>query len=615
MSKYPQDLIVTIEDFKKSDWDKITKEVDGSLYYRYCNAYSKAANIAIKAGEISKGKVLWLLADATSMIFAAGSLNEPFRPQWIIDIKRSAIPGDFTTEDLVFFEAILPEISDFVLKARLSDILWLVKKPKNIQHALSAIDVYKLFPLDAHSFLGDVEEAWERGIRLAKTLGEDVFDKVEEMRNTIYAAFQASNFDQKFYPAKLADLLEVSLISKDKFKDIANNLEGFSQKAKQIKDWSCARAYIERAIEWHRRDGNHAECSRFIVEKAELFVTDAQQRKEGLAAGGLLESAIKAYREIPRKERDQFKVDDRLQELHRMMSDAYKLSLDEMTTVRTPEIEITQYVEASRKYVAGRNFLEALLAFANVYSGPKVDDIEKSAKDHMQDSIMDLLCASIIMTSDGRVASKSSGIDLNDSDSSETKSAVWLTMIRNYGFNVSLVVQAHILPALRVINREHRLSERMLDELCRNSHSIPSGRERIWAKGLFHGFENDFTVSTHLLTPQLEHLVRTVMKRNGFKTTTLDDRGIETECGLSKLLEDPNAAKVFDKNVLFEFKALLTDPAGSNLRNETAHGLLEFEQTRSFNAIYLWWLCLRIVINTIKWKKSKSPDEASLNNS
>lgn len=178
-------------------------------------------------------------------------------------------------------------------------------------------------------------------------------------------------------------------------------------------------------------------------------------------------------------------------------------------------------------------------------------------------------------------------------------------MLQYYGRHIGLVVQANILPALQVINAEHRLPERTLLSLCHSSHIIPPGCEVLWAKGLFFGFECDFVVSTHLLIPQLEHLVRMIMKQSELKTTTLDSDSIETENGLSALLDNPDIEKVMDKNLIFEFKALLSDAVGPNLRNEMAHGLLEADRTESVYAIYLWWLCLRLVINSIPCQNHK----------
>lgn len=317
------------------------------------------------------------------------------------------------------------------------------------------------------------------------------------------------------------------------------------------------------------------------------------------------ERAIQILRKIPKKERAAYKVDERIENLHKKMNQANKLALGEMRRIETPRLDISQSVEASRNYVAGRNFPDVLLAFANIYPGANVDQIRESAKKGMQHSILCRLCTSTHITREGRVAAKSPGFSFDNTDSPETQQPIWQEMLQHYQSDIGLVIQAHILPALQVVNAEHRLIEVTLLSLCRSSHVIPPGREVLWAKGLFFGFERDFVVSTHILIPQLEHLVRMIMKQSGLKTTTLDSNGIETENGLSALLDNPDIEKVMDKNLIFEFKALLSDAVGPNLRNEMAHGLLEADRAESVYAIYLWWLCLRLMINSIPWQNHK----------
>ena len=153
------------------------------------------------------------------------------------------------------------------------------------------------------------------------------------------------------------------------------------------------------------------------------------------------------------------------------------------------------------------------------------------------------------------------------------------------------------MPALQIVNLEHRLTEEDLFRFCQESTAIPINREELWAKGLYFGFEHYFLSSTHLLAPQVEHFVRTQMKQSGLKTTTLDSKDIETENGLSALMDHPDINKVFDQNLAFELKALLADSLGSNLRNKVAHCLLEAGEAMSSYGVYFWWLCLRLVIN------------------
>jgi hypothetical protein len=51
--------------------------------------------------------------------------------------------------------------------------------------------------------------------------------------------------------------------------------------------------------------------------------------------------------------------------------------------------------------------------------------------------------------------------------------------------------------------------------------------------------------------------------------------------------------------MVFELKDLmLANPAGANLRNNLAHGLLPYNGARGADSVYLWWIILRFVLGT-----------------
>ena len=158
----------------------------------------------------------------------------------------------------------------------------------------------------------------------------------------------------------------------------------------------------------------------------------------------------------------------------------------------------------------------------------------------------------------------------------------------NFSIDQDLTVRGKILPALDVLHKEHVITRTLLLSLCLQSPFIPHGREELTAKALWFGFEGDFGTAIHLLTPQLEHVIRICLKANGAHTTHLDQSGIETEKGLSSLLDTPEAEELFGEDHLFELKAVLTSTYGSNLRNEVAHGLLNDDSSCSIPTVYAW---------------------------
>ena len=172
------------------------------------------------------------------------------------------------------------------------------------------------------------------------------------------------------------------------------------------------------------------------------------------------------------------------------------------------------------------------------------------------------------------------------------------TMVQDYSFYVDLAVQGYIRPAQELLLQEHRIRETDFIALADQSPIVPIGRELLFGKALFAGYNHDFITALHLLAPQIEDMVRFHLQQVQVKTTNLDRNGIETENSLNTLMELSETQEIFGEDLCFEIKALFCDSFGPNLRNELAHGLLDDKASQSSYAIYAWWLGMKLVFNT-----------------
>ncbi len=66
--RYPGDLVVTAEDFANSGWQEALQGAKRPGYPSMWHVLAAAAQQAIVDGKVAEGKVLWLLADASSMM-------------------------------------------------------------------------------------------------------------------------------------------------------------------------------------------------------------------------------------------------------------------------------------------------------------------------------------------------------------------------------------------------------------------------------------------------------------------------------------------------------------------------------------------------------------------
>lgn len=609
--RYSVDLIVTRQDFAESGWKSSLADEGREGYSSMWQAFSSAARKASEDNRLSHGKALWLLADACSMMLSPKSINEPFKSFMAMTGRPSVIPDDLSESDIAFYAEIVDAIDDAWLKARVADLVWLKQRPRNVQFALVAIDAYRLIPLDAETWVRSGHECWERAISLARMLKAGAGTRLNEIEAAILDAFNTATKDRGFLALWLADLLNANGLGRLHSTAIARKLNTLAVEFEGDGDLHRSREFFDAASRWFDRSGDEAKSAEITVAVAEGWVKEAIARVSSdqpshIVAASFYEKAIQIYRSIPRSQRSIHQGDERIAELHRHMSDAGEKSLDELGAVKPPGVDISELVDNARKSVAGKSVQDALFSFANIYQGARVDQVRTAAEKILQQSIVRRLAGSTHLSRDGRVIAKQPAAGFDNAPASDDP-ALWAQMVHDYQILISIVVHGDIWPAHEVLLQEHRLREDDFIGLASQSPIVPRGRERLFGKALHAGFDRDFTVSMHLLAPQIEHMVRFHLKNAGVKTTNLDIDGIENENGLSTLMGLPETETVFGKDLSFEIKALFCDALGPNLRNELAHGLLDDDSFQSIHAYYAWWMGLRLVFNTF-WNAARKAE-------
>ncbi len=609
MTNYQEDLILTSEDFAGCGWKEVLASSDREDYIFISQAFSKAAKQAISENRQVHSKVLSLLAAACSMKFSPKSFNEPFKPFTVLDGQRSIIPDVFSENDIAFFAEIIDEIDDpcqkaHLLKARLADLVWILQSPRDVEFALAAIDSYRSIPLDTETWVRDGDKCWQRAISLARMLGSGAGERLAEIEASIIKAFKSVKREDGFLGFWLAELLKSNDLGRDHSSKIATRLESLAREFEGEDEFLKARKYFYASADWFKVSKDDEKATAMMVEVAENWVKEADARLSSdqpshMAAVTYYEKAIQTYRAIPRSMRAPHRVDDRIAELRRHLNESGKRALDEMD-VHSASIDISQIVEDARNLVKGKNPVEALKAFVNLVSCVNAKKLRDNTIEQFHNYVADSLFPTTVLGDDGRVIAK---------QPIDEEMAIRSKMIENYCLQVNVAVRC-IWHAQEVLLLEHRLPEADFVNFARQSPIVPIGRERLFGKALFAGYDRDFVTALHILVPQIEHMVRCHLKQAGAQTTTLDEKGIENEIGLRSLVDLPETKKIFGEDLTFEIKALFCDSFGPNLRNELAHGLLDDKKCYSSGAIYAWWLGLKLVLNTF-WNASHNDTEQS----
>lgn len=603
IERYPANLVVGLEDFNSCGWETILTGIEREDYPAKWEAFLSAARQAIEEGRQKQGKVLWLLADACSMMLSPKSINKPFKPIVEMDGKRTALPEDFSDDDIQFFSLIVEGIDDIWLKARLADLVWLNKRSLGIKFALMAIDSYLSIPLDTKTFIRGGRACWERAIGLTRMLGGGAGERMHEIEVNILGVFYATSRENGFFALQLADMLYEYYRSRENGTKVAEKLKSLAQEFEFENDLHSVREYFRASADWFKLAGDEDNRAEMTVCFAESLVKEAaanisSDQPSHMSAVSIYEKAIQVYRTIPHSKRGAHRANERIAELSEYLKESGEKSLDEMVSISTPGIDISQIVESSKNLVSNKSPLEALKAFANLRPIVRVEELCENTIVRLKQNPLHAFVQASFISHDGRVIAKRPGMNTSGDSYDKDENFIYSEMISYHLMLVGIIVQSGILPALDTLLLEHRFAEADFIYLSSQTPIVPMGRERLFGKALFSGYDKDFVTAIHLLVPQIEHMVRYHLKSKGVKTTKLDSNGIENENGLSSLMDIPETKQIFGEDLSFEIKALFCDPFGPNLRNELAHGLMDDEACKSSSAIYAWWLAFKLIFNS-----------------
>jgi Domain of unknown function (DUF4209) len=518
----------------------------------------------------------------------------------------------FGEGDLALLTQISEEADDALLQARLADLAWLLTKPRSVTYALRAVDAYRRVPLEVKSWGWGGRECWARAVALALMLRAAAMDRLEKMETALIARLMRANEGDGYLPMWIADLLHANHLGLSSAAQIVSKLEAIAGALQVNGELPRSRDMFQTSAKWAKRAKDDDGFARLTVHESETWVQEAVLRASSTRPGNsiaatFLENAIKTYRTIPRALRNAYSVDDRIAELHRRMRAAAESSLSEMAVLSSGPIDLTEAAETAQKAVRGKPAAQALLAFVNLPSGILRNKLRMQAQESLTQHPLRALFASTHMSRDGRVVAKLAAV--GPEPSAEYEAALWAEMISSYSLRIAITVQGLIWPALETLNLEHRFREADFVSLAAQSPVVPEGRERLFGKALFLGYDRDYVGALHILVPQIEHMVRTHLRLRGFRTSTLSDNGIETENGLSTLIDIPDVTAIFGEDLAFELRALFCDSLGPNLRNEVAHGLLDDQACHSAPSIYAWWITLKLVYNTFWASRQLSATE------
>lgn len=591
---------LSIDEFLKCGCQEIVEKsvrenrenVYHNVYFAIENGLRSAADCASTTGSTSK--IFLLLADACSMSLVPYKRNSPYEP--VVAPQSSAVG---------FFAEISATIENFALRARVADLAWLFLQDgeKKLQNALLAIDAYMQFSISPNRWGHDSRDSWERAIVLCKSLkgNQQAKKQLQKIEMQLFIALsRATRHDADRDDAELALSISELFLRHEIFCD---DLLDVGKKISQLGDasftgdfWVDAKRFYEQAVEIFKvlkDDDLHAEM---LVKAAECWAREAELQSPDSRKADYYEKAIRHYRNVPKRLREKYDVDEKRAALEKKVKQANKHSVGGMSRIIMPMPIDSGHISEIENSVKGRSVCDALAMLANIFS-VSVGEIRKLSKKIIEENPLYAISPEKHFSADGRKIATHRGVDPAADGDDEKK--IFSTMLKIYRKQICFAVQAYILPALNVVRQEHQLHEQDLCSLIAAYPVLLQSRKKSVAKALVAGYCNDFISALHILAPQLENIIRVCLRQHGIDKTGMSEDGVQNESALSTLMALPETEKVFGANLAFEIRALFCEQLGPNFRNHVAHGLADDRELESAEAVYAWWFFFRLIFRGV----------------
>jgi len=581
--------MITAEDINKYPWEEKIAQADRPGCMSYSTIFYSCATECEKSGDNIGREIYRFLGSITSIHLDNDTPNNPFKPQLVIEGKRTVILEDFSDNELNIIAILMGSTQSVVLRARFADMLWVARKDHRAAQISSEayLTIFKNI---------DVEKEWvhhintfERGLFIARVLGREkpLFNEYTAHIENIIRARASS--EKTPICVRLIELL---------YKYKAGNYEEMAVIADQIADnissgngFLC-RQYYEISAQLYRRVKKDEEAQRVLIKKGESFVSEAESAvgrpQQGyIAATHFLANAVECLRQNKAPK-------ERIEELHKKLLEWQELSLGDMKAIEHT-VDISHIIESVTKGITGKSLLDAVFYLALGHPIINLKELRERTEQQIKQYPIQHLFKATTLSDDGRVIAEKPSI-LNASPEvyeDALESEMYSQLSR---FDWPMRAQCYIDTCREIIRNEHRPSFRDLSYLVQNNPFVPPGHEELFLKGIHAGFSGDLDLCAHYLIPQIEESIRYILKQNCIVTSKLDSKFIQEERLLGTLLAMPETIQIFGEELVFELRGLLCEKHGCDLRNRLAHGFMTYRECFSYDVVLLWWHVIRICV-------------------
>lgn len=463
-----------------------------------------------------------------------------------------------------------------LLRARYADLVWDFTKvvlgtSPPYTTAQTVIDsILEIAQLNCHRYETDVVTKLERALSLALALNDA--SRIERVRDAIISYEDRIAEDSKpglwgFAYDLLFDNNKVDLSDVQKQKlidDLENRLKRVAtpNKPEDTDPWAAEAAAL-RLANHYRALGRTVEIKRVLLEFGRAF-EQASANASALQASAWLQRVHGVYIQYGLNDEAE-SIAIKLQQIGpRMASEMKQLS----HAMEVPKEKLEKYVAA---LTAGN--LDDVFARVAAHYIPRKTAVENQLRDLAQKHPLSFLFSTELQDSCGRPVATVGPLD------ADLTGNIVKQMSQN--ISISALFMREVLDSLH--GKFPNCEDSIIEHVFR-SPVFDQNRRTIVEMGVKAHFHGDYTVAVHLLIPQIEEAIRSLLEKVGGSILKPSRYGGLRLKILDELLREPMIAGVFGEDAVFYFRVLLTDQRGWNLRNSVCHGLCRAEEFGSVMA-------------------------------
>jgi len=345
-------------------------------------------------------------------------------------------------------------------------------------------------------------------------------------------------------------------LAKDEEDAIIKDLENRFSALEHSDPW-LSEMVAERLAKYYRSKKHLEEVERVITSLGRTFEI-AASNAEPLVAYARLERMHGIYLK--------FNLRDQAEHLSKAIRDIGPKVLNGMTSfsskIEIPADEFDRYIEQ-----CVQKTMEQAFTFIAIHYIPRRDEIKEQLEKLGKTNLITFDIPKRVFDHEGRVVVKVEPLD-EDLDGN-----IVHQMTQNMQLS-SLFLDAVLA---RVIEKYNITSDILVDYLLL-SPVITDQQKSFLVEGITAYIQKQFSIAIHLLVPQIEAVIRNLVRMSGGSDLKSARGGGFHLKTLDELLRGTEIIPVLREDAVFYLRTLLSDPRGWNIRNDVCHGISRYEQ-------------------------------------